>query len=485
MTHPPGQHPEDRRPPRAPRQPGPRHRPQPPRPRSPQHPESAAARPYPATPHPAPPAPARRGGGVPDALLIGSLAVAVSVTLLVWSATGIAGWLRHGTWPEHVSLMNTASAVRSFLTAPSDVAGAWPDADPQTLPGGALLWTVFLAQLTVLFSAFLWSAVRIARWRARRAVRARATAVPAEYEEPEPPRPRKRLRPEDHEEYERYEDYGHDESHGSHGSHEAHGMAAAPDRGGEPSGPVDDAGYPDVPRPTAPTAPRGTDPVSAVLRAPGGIVVPDPDGTLHRKTARQRGRTGPVHVYDPGHASDDVPVRLRWSPHRGCEDLSTARWRAIAFLSPVRPAEPVFQLDADTAETLLRCYLHAAALSSQPFHHIQRWVQGRNGGEAGKVLRSHPRAAPGSSMELESALTSHPGRRDAALALLEKALSGLDQLHIRQSCAPGRVDTLALDNIAGEDGTLYIIGADPVTAPFRAALLDAVSPALTPTPAPH
>ncbi|WP_165990062.1 type VI secretion protein [Streptomyces sp. YIM 98790] len=457
MTHPTGQHPQDRRPPRAPR-----------------------------------PQAARRGGGVPDGLLVGALAVAVSVTVLVWSATGIAGWLRHGEWPENVSLMRTAGALRSFLTAPSDVTGAWPDTDPDALPGAALLWMVFVAQLTVLFSTFLWTAIRIGRWRARRAARAAAVPVVHERDEPSHSRPHEDHAPHRHGDFEDtdHRDYSDTANRDTAYRDTAYRDSADfthekyQDAGG---GIADEAGYPDVPRPEAPrsaSAAPPTDPVTAVLKAPGGIVVPDPDGTLHRKTARQRGRTGPVHVYDPGHTADDVPVRLRWAPHRGCEDLSTARWRAIAFLSPVRPAEPVFQLDADTAETLLRCYLHAAALSSQPFHHIQRWAQGRNGGEAAKVLRTHPRAAPGSSMELESALTSHPGRRDAALALIQKALSGLDRLHIRQSCAPGRVDALAMDNIAGEDGTLYIIGDDDTTAPFRAALLDAVTPALTQIPPP-
>lgn len=399
----------------------------------------------------------RSGSGVPDGLIVGLLGLAVSITLLVWSSTGLAAWLRHGSWPAEVSFAGTAGAIRSLVGAPADVARAWPQADPAALPSASLLWLVFFAQLVVVFSGVLWVMIRVARWRGRRAAGG-------------PPAP---------------------------GPGAAHVRGNVPDGGGAPHGgapypgPYADAAAaaaadhgapagsgPPVPEPEADAgvgagAGAPVTPVAAVLGAPGGAVVVDPDGTLYEKTARQRGRLGPVHVYDPGHTAE-VPVRLRWAPHRGCEEMAEARGRAAAMLAPVRPREPVFQLDAEAAETLLRGFLHAAALNGAAFTHVHRWAQGRSA-EAAKILRGHNRAAPGASMELEAALTSHPGRRDAALRLIERALAGLDQLHIRQSCTPGRVDALALDNLAGEDGTLYVIGHSDATEPFRHALLTALA----------
>lgn len=373
--------------------------------------------------------PSRRSGGVPDGLIVGGLALAVSVTLLAWTSTGIAGWLAHGSWPEGVTFLRTAGAVRALLTAPSDVAGAWPASDPATLPGPTLLWTAFLAQLVVVFSSVLWVATRVARLRARRRT----------------PRPR---------------------------TGTADDAPAGPARAAAPFEPVGPG--------ASITSPDGGPIATAaqLLDSPGGAVVEDPDGSVLARTARQRGKLGPVHVYDPGHLVD-TPVRLRWAPHHGCTDAATAHRRARALLAPVRPSGPVFQLDAETAETLLRTYLHAAALTGQPFPQIHRWAQGRQSAEPAKILRTHPKAAPGMSMELEAALTSHPGRRDAGLALINRALTGLDQLHIRQTCSPGRVDALALDNLAGQDGTLYIVGDSDATAPFRLALLEAVTDRLT------
>ncbi|MDT0443334.1 type IV secretory system conjugative DNA transfer family protein [Streptomyces johnsoniae] len=398
---------------------------------------------------PAGPPPARRGGGVPDALLVGTLAFLVGITALTWTATGLAGWLRHGAWPPGVTFLETAHAMRSFLTAPGDVAAAWPEADPAELPGAAMLWLVFLAQVVLLFTAVLWVSIRVARWRAGR--HPAGQVGPAAEAPPEPVGP-----------WNVPDTYVPDTY--------VPAQELPPREAPAAEVPVERAAEPEPPGPL----PEPRDPVAAVQAAPPGLVVLDPDGRLWAKTARQRGRHGPVHVYDPGHVTD-APVRLRWAPQRGCEDMAVARARANALLAPVRPTEPIFQLDAETAETLLRCYLHAAALAGEPITQIHRWAHGRSGGEPGKILRTHARAAGGAAMELESTLTGHPGRRDAALGLIGRALSGLDQLHIRQACSPGRVDALALDNVAGEGGTLYVVGDHKETAGLRGALVAAMT----------
>ncbi|MBL1068644.1 type VI secretion protein [Streptomyces sp. 7-21] len=407
---------------------------------------------------------AKRGGGVPDVLLVGALGSLVGLAALVWTSTGLGGIVAHGAWPEGVAFTRTGTAVRSFLTAPGDVAAAWPRADPRELPGPTLLWLVFLTQVVVAFATVLLVSIQIARLRARRKARRIAAGGrrPVTAADP-PPAARAERRPAEPEIPAQ--------------------EAPAPQF---PQG-REAAGHPapaPVPAPAAPSAERPADPVSAVLAAPEGLLVVDPGGKVWAKTARQRAKRGPVHVYDPGHVTD-APVRLRWAPQRGCEDMAVARRRAAALLAPVRPAEPVFQLDAEAAETLLRCYLHAAALAGEPFPQVLRWSGGKHGrseGEPGKILRNHPRAAGGASMELESALTTHPGRRDAALGLIGRALAGLEQLHIRQACSPGRVDALALDNLTGEGGTLYVVGDHRETAGLRAALADAVTaeqPSLT------
>lgn len=71
------------------------------------------------------------GGGVSDGLLLSLFALLLCLTVLVWTATGLAGLLSHGAWPQEVAFTGTPSALRSLATAPTDLPAAWP-ATPRT-----------------------------------------------------------------------------------------------------------------------------------------------------------------------------------------------------------------------------------------------------------------------------------------------------------------------------------------------------------------
>lgn len=62
--------------------------------------------------------PEQGGGGIPDGLLIALLGFLVGLTLLVWSATGLAGLFAHGAWPDAVTFSRTPLAARSLVSAP-------------------------------------------------------------------------------------------------------------------------------------------------------------------------------------------------------------------------------------------------------------------------------------------------------------------------------------------------------------------------------
>jgi hypothetical protein len=224
-------------------------------------------------------------------------------------------------------------------------------------------------------------------------------------------------------------------------------------------------------------AERGESATHAVLEAVGPVLAVTSDPDLWAATKDARAKFGPTHVFDPSHLLD-TPARLRWNPADGCGSREVAAARAAALLAPVRPAHAMDQPMAEAAETMLRCWLHAAAVDGRPFRHVHRWAQGSSAHEPVRILRTHSKAAGGAAGELEATLTAHPERRDLAQDLTARALGALSSIHIRDACNPGRADTLALESFVGEGGTLYLMGEsieDPRTHPGAMPLLTALA----------
>ncbi|MDW4910838.1 type IV secretory system conjugative DNA transfer family protein [Streptomyces sp. ADMS] len=419
----------------------------------------------------------RRQGerGVSDGLLVGLIGFLLGLTALVWSATGLAGLLSHGAWPQGVTFTRTPEALRHLITEPRDMPGAWSATPAGRLSGWGLFWGLFIGQLMVLFVLTVFVVGTLARWKAVRAAR-RASRTQPRHEVPvqrtEPPAEAER--------------------------DPAEPAQAQP----KPREETPSAEPPKVLSP-APTEVFSTVPVAADGKRIGGWetvffgtqdtrtlpatqTIQDAEGpalivtsnpTLWQETKDARAKLGPVLVYDPTHLCD-TPARLHWPPTTGCEDRPTAAARATALLTPVRPTAKIDQTTAETAETLLRSYLHAAAIDTRTIRHVHRWAQGTNVQEAVRILRTNPKAAPGAAGELEAALTAHPERRDIAQELTSRALAALSTVNIREACTANRSDALVLDSFIAEGGTLYVVGEpieDPRTHPGAMPLLTALA----------
>ncbi|KOV95084.1 type VI secretion protein [Streptomyces sp. NRRL B-3648] len=400
-------------------------------------------------------------------MLIGMLAFLLGMTVLVWTATGLAAWFAQGAWPSGVTFTRTPLAMRHLIGRPHDITGAWPDTPPARLSGWGLFWGLFIGQLMILFVLVMFVLGTVARWRANKARRTAATA-----EEAAPA-----------------------------GAAPAVAASAAPEVLSPAPVPVVPAPPHEVPAPRSEPAPP-PDPRPAGEERTGGWeklliapresrqaaaarVVRDAEGpvllvtsnpALWTETKDTRAKLGPVLLYDPTHLCD-TPARLHWSPTVGCEDKQTALHRATALLAPVQPTAKIDQAVADTATTLLRSYLHAAALDSRTIRHVHRWSQGTQVQDAVRTLRTHPKAAPGAAGELEAALTAHPERRDIAQELTSRALSALSTVNVREACTPNRTDALVLDSFLHEGGTLYVVGEsieDPRSRPGAMPLLTAL-----------
>ncbi|MEU0374498.1 type VI secretion protein [Streptomyces sp. NPDC006283] len=429
-----------------------------------------------------------REGGVPDGLLVGLLGFLLGLTVLVWSATGLAGLLAHGAWPTGVTFTHTPTAMRSLVSAPHDLAGAWPATPRAELSGYGLFWGLLIGQLMVLIVLTVFTLGTVARWRAVRAAAREGRDVREGRREPEPEPYRPRVPDVPGIQQERAVAQQQAPAPGPvlGTALEAPDPGAAPPAGGlPPAAPPPIAPLATVPAPRARTprvlygdpATRRPTALQALLDAEGPALVVTSDPTVWAETKDARAKLGPVLVYDPGHLCD-TPARLHWSPTTHCEDDRSAAARAAALLAPVRPRALVDAAMADTAETLLRCWLHAAAVDGRPFRQVHRWAQGSGAQEPVRILRTHPKATAGLAGLLESALTAHPQRREIAQQLVVRAFSALSSVHIREACAPNRTDSLALESFVKEAGTLYVVGEpieDPRTHPGAMPLLTALA----------
>ncbi len=434
-------------------------------------------------------------GGIPDGLLLGILAFLLGLTTMVWTATGLAGLFAHGRWPSGIAFTRTPVAVRHLVAEPRDLPAAWPDAPPADLSGYGLFWGLFIGQLMILAVLTVFVVGTVARWRAVRARRRaeRTAAVRERHTEPaREPRPAPEPEPSPKHRHEvPVPEHRHEVPVPEH-RHEVpvpRTPVQEPPAPGEPvtarvsDGERTTGGWGIVPRAEGaglrygPPATRHSTAAQAVRDAEGPALVLTSNPALWHDTKDARAKLGPTHLYDPTHLCD-TPARLHWSPTAGCEDKRTATARAAALLAPVRPTSRLDQAVSDTAETLLRSYVHAAAVDGRTVRHVHRWAQGLQVHDAVRILRTSPKAAPGSAGELEAALTAHPDRRDMAQQLTTRALAALSTLHVREACTPHRNDALALDSFIDEGGTLYVVGEsieDPRTSPGAMPLLTALA----------
>ncbi|MFJ9945967.1 P-loop NTPase family protein [Streptomyces erythrochromogenes] len=450
--------------------------------------------------------PSARGGGIPDGLLVALLAFLLGLAVLVWTATGLAALFTKGSWPDTVTFTRTPTAVRALIAQPHDIPAAWPDTDPAALSGWGLFWGLFVSQLLILFVLTVFVIGVVARTKARRALAKQApTPTPTTPAPPTPTGPVPAPAPTIPAPPTAAAVPAAAPANPAPPAFEARGSGGrAPAT--HPS-PNDDAyryGFGYAPGPAATTltpapapapVPHGTPPGTppgityaapddrlraAALRigeTEGAALVVTSSPTLWAETKDARAKLGPVLLYDPSHLCD-TPARMHWNPAEGCADRDTAAARAVALLAPVRPQARMDAAVADTAETLLRSWLQAAALDDRPFKQLHRWAQGNSAQDPVRILRTHPQAAAGAAGELESALTAYPERRELAQNLTARALSCLTSIHIREACNTNRTDSLTLASFLAEGGTLYVVGEaleDPRTHPGAMPLLTALA----------
>jgi type IV secretory pathway TraG/TraD family ATPase VirD4 len=209
--------------------------------------------------------------------------------------------------------------------------------------------------------------------------------------------------------------------------------------------------------------------VDAIRTAPGPCIAVSTKADLLEPTYLARKRRGRVLVFDPTNVIG-WPTGLQWSPVVGCEDPEAAAYRAEGFVA-ARPKDTNTR-NADffdnQAQIVMRCFLHAAALSSASWEQVVEWSHRIDSPTLPpkEILRSHPRAAPMYALQLETATSGNA--MDGPLDSTAKTLAGLmapfasPRLLSALSPAPG--EGFDIEAFLNSSDTIYIMTGDGESA---------------------
>lgn len=218
--------------------------------------------------------------------------------------------------------------------------------------------------------------------------------------------------------------------------------------------------------------------IPQTLDAPGPALVTATRPDTLRHTARLRETHGPVLVFDPQQLAGPSVDRLRWAPEHGCADPLTAITRAKALaagaqLSPATVTDAAFW--TGMTEAVLRGYLHAADLGGRSMRDVLTWAARPADPTPLRILRSHPKAAPGWAEELAAQAAADPRQRDSVWAGVRRAVDSLADPRVLDACSPPREQAFDPTAFLTDGGTLYLLGttgAQLTISPLITALVE-------------
>ena len=218
--------------------------------------------------------------------------------------------------------------------------------------------------------------------------------------------------------------------------------------------------------------------IPSLIDFPGSVVTTSTRTDVISTTLSERKEKGPVAVFDPqGLAAGlDVPT-VRWDPVAGCEDAETAIRRTGAFVAAVQLG-PHDQFWAGAATALIRCLLHATALSERgTIEDVTRWVRNPADSSPYHILASTSDAVPGWAEELAAIQGWPPATSGSVFATAQRAFDSFAIPSVLASCQPPRGEGFDPESFLRERGTLYVLGtpsASMSTSPLLAAIVQEV-----------
>ena len=201
--------------------------------------------------------------------------------------------------------------------------------------------------------------------------------------------------------------------------------------------------------------------INAILDAPGPVVTTSTRPDNLTTTLRARQRLGPVAVFDPQQLAAGVPVGLRWSPIRGCEDPLTAMIRAAGLAAGTGLAAGGVDgggfWEAKT-RTALQSLLHAAALDHCSPADLFRWtLDPAAAHDAVSILLSTPAAATGWGDALRAMLEADPRTRDSIWQGVSLSMGALADPRVLNAVSPPEGEEFDPERFLRSNGTLYLL----------------------------
>jgi len=199
--------------------------------------------------------------------------------------------------------------------------------------------------------------------------------------------------------------------------------------------------------------------IPLILDSPGSVITTSTRPDNLTATLRARGNRGPVGVFDPQRLVPGVPSVLRWSPVRGCEHPQTAMVRARALAAGTTRGLDGGEFWQAQTESVVRAFLHAAALDDRPAADLYRWsLSSASAGEAARILTASPLAASGWADALSAAINADPRTRDSIWVGVRTALACLADPRVLDAVSPAEGEQLDPAEFLTNSGTLYLLG---------------------------
>ncbi|WRS29174.1 TraM recognition domain-containing protein [Actinomycetaceae bacterium MB13-C1-2] len=201
--------------------------------------------------------------------------------------------------------------------------------------------------------------------------------------------------------------------------------------------------------------------IPAILDAPGAVVCTSTRPDNLTATMRARAKIGPVAIFDPQHLAEGLPLGMRWSPIRGCENPQTAMIRATGLAAGTGLSSGGVDSGGfweGKTRTALQALLHAAAIDNRPPSELFRWtLDPVAAADAVAILNASPKAATGWSESLQAMIDSDPRTRDSIWQGVSLALGSLADPRVLDAVSPGIGESFDPETFIQKRGTLFLL----------------------------